>query len=383
MSDLITQLEAVSKSLPSDPTARRNLHDAARKLVVATEDPFDTICRVNGAPIVLTIAQVACDLGLFKKLVDADSPLSAASLAASSGADPLLLSRILRFLASMDMITEVDEEAFTPNNATHTLSRPGFQSGIAHTFEAVLPCLQETPKFLADTGYKNPTDVLHSPFQLAHKTNKTAYAWAMDHPKLMADFNSWMVEQHLDQRTWLDVFDFAAHVDGSTPDTLLMVDIGGGLGQQCALLKQKHPGIPGRVVLQDQPFVLPHAAPMNGVETQAYDFWTEQPLHGAYVYYMRNILEDYPDTKALSIIKNIMPAMSANSILVIDEMVIPNVGASPRSTVQDITMMTTLASAERTERQWDTLLDQAGGRVLQKATYNAETGESIIAAVLK
>ena len=101
--------------------------------------------------MILTFAQVACDLGLFRKLVDAPMPLSSISLASASEADPILLSRhydsmgdtpvlteynsgrILRFLASMDMIVETGEDEFTSNNVTRTLARPGFQAGIAHT----------------------------------------------------------------------------------------------------------------------------------------------------------------------------------------------------------------------------------------------------------
>ncbi|KAH9900476.1 S-adenosyl-L-methionine-dependent methyltransferase [Xylariomycetidae sp. FL2044] len=384
MSDFVTQLESLSRSPPTDPAARKRLHDVASKLVVATEDPFDTICRINGSPMVLTFAHVACKLGLFKSLAGAGSPLPVSSLSESSGADPILLGRVLRFLASMEMITEVGEDTFTANNVTRTLARPGFQAGIAHTFEAVMPCLQETPGFLADTGYANPADVLNSAFQRAHRTDQPAYAWAAGQPRLMADFNLWMAEQHRDPRTWLDEFDPAAHADGaSTPDTLLLVDVGGGLGQQCALLKQRHGGIPGRVVLQDQPFVLERATPIEGVEMQSYDFWTEQPLKGALIYYMRNVLEDYPDDRALAILRNTVSAMSpgGRSVLVIDEMIVPNVGASARSTVQDMTMMTSLASAERTERQWNALLGRAGLKVLKRAAYNADTGESVIVAV--
>ncbi|KAI1370106.1 S-adenosyl-L-methionine-dependent methyltransferase [Hypoxylon crocopeplum] len=383
MSNVIAQLEALAKAPPSDPTERLDIYNAAKKLVVASEDPFNTICRVNGSPMILTFAQVASDLGLFQKLTEASLPLSCASLADSSGADPLLLSRILRFLASNDMITETGEDTFMANGVTRTLARPGFRAGIAHTFLAIMPCLQATPQFLADTSYVNPTDVLHSPFQIAHKTDKPSYAWAMGQPKLMEGFNLWMTEQHQGQRTWLDVFDFAGHVGGSSVDTLVFVDVGGGIGQQCALIRNTFPQLPGRVVLQDQPFVLPHAIPTDGVEKQPFDFWTEQPLKGARIYYMRNILEDYPDDKAIAIVTNILPAMSSDSVLIIDEMVIPNRGASSRSTLQDMTMMTSLASTERTERQWDALLDRAGMRILQKTAYNIATGESIIVTVPK
>jgi demethylsterigmatocystin 6-O-methyltransferase len=46
------------------------------------------------------------------------------------------------------------------------------------------------------------------------------------------------------------------------------------------LLKKVHPKLLGRVVLQDQPFVIPQAIPVEGVEKQSYDIWTEQPLKG-------------------------------------------------------------------------------------------------------
>ncbi|KAI1472149.1 uncharacterized protein F4812DRAFT_784 [Daldinia caldariorum] len=65
MSDIIAQLEAVANNPPEDSTTRLSLYDGAKKLIAATEDPFNTICRVNASPMVLTICQVACDLNIF------------------------------------------------------------------------------------------------------------------------------------------------------------------------------------------------------------------------------------------------------------------------------------------------------------------------------
>jgi len=104
---------------------------------------------------------------------------------------------------------------------------------------------------------------------------------------------------------------------------------------------------------------------------------------GAHIYYMRNILHDYPDDKAITVIRNNVSAMSADSLLIIDEMIIPNTGVHPRATDLDMIMMTTLASTERTERQWDVLLEKAGVKVVQKSTYDTATGDSIIVTVPK
>lgn len=228
-------------------------------------------------------------------------------------------------------------------------------------------------------------------------TDKPAFVWAGDHPRLLSEFSLWMSELHDGQKTFLDVFDLPAYANkeattssttapGSNDDDSappLFVDIGGGVGQQCALLKQVHPTLPGRVILQEQPFLLPHAIPVPGMECEAFDFWNPQPHKGARVYYMRNILHDYPDEKALALLANTIPALGKDSVLVIDEMIIPNKGAHPRATGQDMHMMASLASMERTERQWDSLLERAGLRVLEKKTYNLETGQSVLVVVPK
>lgn len=89
------------------------------------------------------------------------------------------------------------------------------------------------------------------------------------------------------QQTWLDVIAFESLIKGNgaeatviDPETPVFVDVGGGIGSQCAILKSKLPNLPGRVILQDLPVVLQHALPTEGVEVTAHNFWTEQPVKG-------------------------------------------------------------------------------------------------------
>lgn len=76
-----------------------------------------------------------------------------------------------------------------------------------------------------------------------------------------------------------------------------------------------------------------------------------------------------------------MSAMTADSVILIDEMIIPRTNANWRTTQLDITMMVCLASQERTREQWDRLLDSAGLKIVDIYTYCAETQDSIIVAV--
>ncbi len=47
MLDIISQIEALARSPPSDPAERQVLQRAAQKLSMAVEDPFDIVYRVS------------------------------------------------------------------------------------------------------------------------------------------------------------------------------------------------------------------------------------------------------------------------------------------------------------------------------------------------
>jgi demethylsterigmatocystin 6-O-methyltransferase len=90
--------------------------------------------------------------------------------------------------------------------------------------------------------------------------------------------------------------------------------------------------------------------PMNDVELMPFGFWTPRPVANTRAYYLRNVLHDYSDVKCVSILRNTVAAMGPESVILIDEMVVPNERASWRAMQIDITMMACLASRERSGR---------------------------------
>lgn len=82
------------------------------------------------------------------------------------------------------------------------------------------------------------------------------------------------------------------------------------------------------------------------------------------------------------ILRQLVDAMERGySKLLINENVIPDVGASWKATSLDLYMMSLAASAERTEKQWRALLASVGLRVT--GLWNDDPGtESLIEAVL-
>jgi len=78
-----------------------------------------------------------------------------------------------------------------------------------------------------------------------------------------------------------------------------------------------------------------------------------------------------------------MAAMDQESVILIDEMVLPEERAHWHAAQIDINMMAHLASMERTVVQWQKLLDAAGLRIKGIHAYSEYVGESVIVAVPK
>jgi demethylsterigmatocystin 6-O-methyltransferase len=72
------------------------------------------------------------DLGLFKLLSGRKEPTSTEEIAKLNGGDPALISRILRFLASIRVIQEVGQGIFEANKTTRHLADPGVEGGLKY-----------------------------------------------------------------------------------------------------------------------------------------------------------------------------------------------------------------------------------------------------------
>lgn len=245
------------------------------------------------------------------------------------------------------------------------------------SLSTVVPAVNAMPQFLRENKQADLTDPTRIPWHQAHDTTDSIFKWLGERPEVLKSFMGWMAGQRDGLPTFLDVVDFesefAKGADGSTP---IFVDVGGSMGHQCIAVRQKYPNLAGRVVLQDLPETIEKvkATPLSGfdsIEALEHDFFTPQPLRGAPLpslpipflslaaihdfsrqheltrlnigaraYYFRNVLHDWPADKCVEILRNIVPAMTAESRILIDEMVLPENGAPWRATQQDFIMGT-------------------------------------------
>jgi len=289
------------------------------------------------------------------------------------------LGRLLRYLASIATIKETGKNTFTATNVTRNLADPSAQAGICHNFHTSSPTYHQLPKFLKKLGYQNPSDHSHTVIQETYNFEGTVYTWLNSHPENMGYFQAYLKgRRQMVQDTWLSVYPVEEEAKGFDPDSPVLVDIGGSTGDNCAQFKQHYPNIPGRVILQDLPDTVAVAPSTPGVENMAHDFFKEQPIKGAKYYYLAHILHNWPDDKCREILRHIKAAMSKDSVILIDEMVLPDTAVPPNMAAVDLEMMCCLASVEHTQSEWNELLVSEGLKCMKTWVYRPKTCESVM-----
>ena len=94
---------------------------------------------------------------------------------------------------------------------------------------------------------------------------------------------------------------------------------------------------------------------------------------------MHSVLHDWPDEVAAKIVARIKEAMKPGySRLLINENVIPPERAQWEATALDIMMLTLLSSRERTQGDWEYLVQELSGLKINRIYTAANGVESII-----
>ena len=250
------------------------------------------------------------------------------------------------------------------------------------SFDFDWPCFLAMPDFLKETEHKDVKDSTNFPFNKGHQTSEAAFDWYPKQWRLFLMFNEFMTVQRLGMPTWLDKYPYLEKTLDLKPDQAQFVDVGGGVGYQSIALREALPAdITNKIIVQDQAPLVAQAIRKPGVENMIHDFWKQQPVTGARIYYLRNIIHDWPDHTSLIILQHIKEAMGPDSLLLIDEMVVPEVGAHWQATQLDMLMMAALGSHERSETQWKELLLEAGLKIINVVQYTASLHDCIIECV--
>lgn len=379
MDALIPQIEALARD--ADEHGRKQLIDKLHDLAISLERPQDHAQRLLFSQFPLAAVRIGCDLRLFDVLTKTGKPTSVDELASSTGVQPKLMARLLRYMASVRLVEEVDTKTFAANSITKTFAIPGFAGGVYHMCDYVGPGLKALPDFLKRTGYKDPESAMDTALMAGWGSDLPLFAHFQTQPKLFEAFNAYMTVQHMDMPIWLDAYPYQEPAKNTPSGKPLFVDVGGGFGHQSIALREKVPDAPGRIIVQDIPATLQHAISHPGVEIMEQDFFQPQQVREAAIYYMRHIIHDYPDEKAIQVLRNTKDALGPHSVILIDDMFLENKDVHWQAAQVDWTMMICCASRERTREEWADLISKAGLKISNVYTYTESLRDSIIECV--
>lgn len=243
--------------------------------------------------------------------------------------------------------------------------------------------MQALAGFVKEKKYQNVTSGNDTVFQKAFNTDLGAFEWMSRNQDHMTSLGHLMALQRGDD--WTESFPVEKEVGAfsAKPEQAILVDVGGGFGQQAITFRNKFPNIPGRVIVQEIPSTLEGAQPVPGIELNVHDFFEPQPIKEAKFYYFRHVLHNWPEAECIKILQATIPALGPHSRIIIDEVVLPDAGVPWQAAYMDILMMSLFGAVERTKTEWETLIDKAGLKIVEMHRYDSKMQSTVIMAVPK
>ena len=319
------------------------------------------------------VVHVAAELGIADLL--AQGAKSSEVLARETGTSAPSLHRLLRALASLGVIDELEPGRFALNALGAEL-RTGVPDSVRNL--ALM--------FGSERAWRSWSELRHSILTGAPAFRQVfgmdAFDYLTAHPQQAAVFNEAMAEiTHQVARAVVAAYDFARF---ST-----IVDVGGGNGTLIAAILNAAPKLRGTVF--DSPSGSAEASRQleasglaDRCEVVAGDFFRAVP-RGADAYILKSIIHDWDDERSVTILRNCRQAISADGKLLLIERVMPaQIDASAghqRWTMMDMHMLVMLGGRERTEAEFQALFAVASFKWKRALPLPGATGFSLIEAI--
>lgn len=164
----------------------------------------------------------------------------------------------------------------------------GAISGVDHISRLdFMPIVLSNPTFFRENNYREPRnhDGLNTPLaSYFDKPNYSFFDYLREHPTVQNTFMSAMKAQVRSSRLTSSVYPYSKKLSTATMDdtAVAIVDVGGSRAELLQELRKDHPGIQGRMIVQDRQETLSAlGAPPQGIELMVHDMFTEQPVKGS------------------------------------------------------------------------------------------------------
>lgn len=326
--DLATDTVALKKAI-------RLLEGACQQLCASLAPPQHTV--INFAQCYdWACTGAAIRKGIADALEKYPSGLHVRELSQIVGLEKAKLARILRVLASKGCFSEVDTDTFANNRLSLIMKSSNDCS-----------CLTGIHAQDVSQGAGALYETLTDPeYATSYEPDKAPMIYVLKQKGLKGSFFDWMKADAKRREDYHRAMIALGPVMGSLSilhhypwnEVATVCDVGASIGSVSIPLSKAHPHL--RITDQDLPEVLeaardvwqreaPEALQEQRVEFVTLNFFEEAPVAGKDVYYLRNIIHDWPDTEAAVILRNISKAMGSHSRLLIHDYVITGANRRP------------------------------------------------------
>ncbi|KNG48072.1 s-adenosyl-l-methionine-dependent methyltransferase [Stemphylium lycopersici] len=297
-------------------------------------------------------------------LVPVNGELAIKDLAANIGLDEAAITRILRLGIAHRIFREPRPGVIAHSAASRQIADDArVASWVGANVDEMWPAAEK----LVDALEKWPqaSEPNHTGFSLAHRTDMPFYSVLASDPGRARRFAGAM-----SFFTTGEGYSLRHLTDGYPWDSIpsgTVVDLGGSQGDAAFALANKYPSL--HLIVQERPEVVASSKQQDGLDVRfmAHDFFEEQPLKGADVYYYRWTLHNWPDKYCIKTLRALVPALKKGARLLIMDVVMPPAGVLPNDLdrklrAMDLTMLEIGNAKERDLDEWKALLAGADAR---------------------
>ena len=325
----------------------------------AEASPHQALLRMITGSWVAQAIYVAAKLQIADLL--RDGPQASTALAATTGAHPRALYRVLRALASVGLFSEDEQGRFSLTPLAEPLRSD--VPGSVRAFSVMQG---------SEWAWRSWGEIMHSV-----RTEEPAFEHVFGMP--LFDYYAANPEagrvgaEGLTSRSEPENARVVSAYDFSRVGTV--VDVGGGQGTLLASILTANPQTRG--ILFEKPHVIAMAQPIfegaglnERCEFVAGDFFASVPAGGD-VYLLKKVIHDWDDEEARSILSRCRAAIPDSGLLLLIELVIPLGNEPSFGKLLDLHMLVSPGGRERTEAEYRELLASAGftlGRVIPTAS---------------
>ncbi|KAI9451307.1 S-adenosyl-L-methionine-dependent methyltransferase [Lactarius psammicola] len=362
---------------------------AAFQIIATVRPPMETVMDYAPAMYLSASLGVVDDANIADALKEAGPQgLHVNDISTKTGADPDKISRVLRYLASRHVFSEVSPDVYANNRISSILAKT---KPLEELKKNKLTKYEDAPAaaytgHMTDESFKGaaylsshindgPQDA-NTPWNLATGKSGSIWQWyeEPDNVWRFHRFTSAMKggADRFPPSTYTECFDWK-----SLPPDSVVVDVGGNVGKVTYELYKAFPHL--KYVVQDLAPVVkdaktfwaevaPKAAEDGRVSLQVQDFFEPQAVKEPAAFVLRFILHDWADGPNTKILKNLRAVAKPTTRLVIFDALMPHVchvpggpppppspllgnlgaGAGAFLTMLDLEMLTTLGGKERT-----------------------------------